>query len=210
MELSEQFNNITKLYGSFSKNPGTFGYNFFNKQFKYQKINAIYIPFQINDIKKAIKSITEFNIQGVGISQPYKIESMQYIDGIDSVAKEIGSINTILNNNSNLIGYNTDWLAIFDTIKDFNNQIYILGNGGYAKAAFYACKKLNKSYINITRDNWYIPQDGLVVNCTPLIIEKNNIINANVNTKSGKKLAFQQACYQYKIYIGNNPNVSIY
>lgn len=205
-----------KIYGSFSENPGIIGYNFFNKQFKHNNINACYIPFRINDIQLAILSIKILNICGIGISMPFKTICMQYLDTIDNTANAIGAVNTIINKNNILYGYNTDWIAIYDTIKETDKPIYILGNGGYAKAAIYACNKLNRKFIQITRQNWNMITNiynSIIINCTPVIniIENNNIVlYANVNTETGKKLAFKQACEQYYLYTGSYPDVSIY
>lgn len=202
------------LYGSFSQNKTSFGYYYFNKKFKEYDINAIYQPFYINNLKIAIESVKELNILGVGISKPFKIEIMNFLDEIDNDALAIGACNTILNNGK-LIGYNTDWKALYFYINNFNLPTVILGNGGYAKSAFYACKKLNREYINITRKNWnYINNiyNSLIINCTPVFdIKKNNniVFHANIETQTGKDLALKQAKEQFKLYTGID-DVSIY
>lgn len=203
-----------KLYGSFSQNPGSFGYNFFNKQFQYNKIEAIYQPFKINNIQEALDIMKIINILGVGVSQPYKVAATHFVK-CDNEVDEIGALNTIVNNGE-LVGHNTDWKSIYDHVLNIDKPTYILGNGGYAKAAFYACRKLNRQYININRDNWHTISsiyDSLIINCTPVesIVENNNVVlYANINTKTGQSLALRQACYQYQIYTGKWPDVSIY
>jgi shikimate dehydrogenase len=53
-------------------------------------------------------SIKILNMAGANITVPYKNDVIKFIDGIDRTAEKIGSVNTIINRNGRLIGYNND------------------------------------------------------------------------------------------------------
>ena len=65
-----------------------------------------------SNLSKAIMSIKLLDICSVSIMSPYKSEVIDYLDDVDSAAMMIGSVDTILNKNNILTGYNTDWLGI--------------------------------------------------------------------------------------------------
>jgi shikimate dehydrogenase len=69
-------------------------------------------------LDKAIISIKSLDINSVSIMSPYKSEVIDYLDDVDSAAMVIGSVDTILNKNSILTGYNTDWLGILFSLAD--------------------------------------------------------------------------------------------
>ena len=79
------------------------------------------------------------NINGINITLPFKEIAYKAIDILESTAEKIGAINTIVNKDSKLYGYNTDaegfYMSIKDSIKDLGvKNALILGAGGSAKA----------------------------------------------------------------------------
>ena len=107
-------NKDTKIYCSFSNNPGNNGCKFFNKLFKKNNINAIYKSFYSDDIKKSIEAVKSLNISGFAVSMPFKTEILNLVDYISDEAFEIGAANTIINHNNKLRAYNTDWIGIYN------------------------------------------------------------------------------------------------
>jgi shikimate dehydrogenase len=202
-----EINKDTMIFGSFSTNPGNLGCKYFNEKFNKNKINAIYKSFQINSIENGIKAMKTLNLKGVGISMPFKQEVIKYIDIIDDITRNTGVCNTVINNNNKLYGYNTDYHALIEFLKDKNyKHMYILGNGGYSKTLQCVCKQLNIQFEIITRSNWhkinYINND-IVFNCTPLenyILPSNTYIDCITTSETGKLLAKYQAEKQYDIY----------
>jgi shikimate dehydrogenase len=96
----------------------------------------------INVIENFIKGIRAMQINGISCTIPHKIAVIPYLDKIDDVAKKIGAVNTIVNKNNVLVGYNTDWLGILNPLQKHislkNKTVAIIGAGGAARAAAYA------------------------------------------------------------------------
>lgn len=174
-----------KIYGLIGKNINySFSKNFFNNKFENEKIDAIYINFDIKKIEEFKTIVTENNISGLNITIPYKESIINQLDYVDPTAKKIGTVNTIKFHNNILSGYNTDYLGFYTSIKNIvnsNTKALILGTGGASKAIAYTLKilkikylfvsrsKKNKNYINYNEiSKEIINKHNLIINCTPL------------------------------------------
>lgn len=101
---------------------------------------------------------------GINITNPYKVKVLKYLDEIDDMAKEIGCVNTVINQNNKLIGYNTDYYgleALFkeNSIDPHNKKCMILGTGGTCKTTCVLLKKLGAKEIIIVSRN---PHDSML------------------------------------------------
>ena len=199
-------NKDTLLYGSFSSNPGNNGNIFFNEAFEKYNINAIYKSFYSTDVGNLVISVKHLNFSGFALSMPLKVDIIKYLDYIDESARNIGAVNTVINVNGKLTGYNTDWIGVYNYISKYHKDIkhmHILGNGGFSKAVQYALEKLGIEYNIITRKDWYkIPLlDGYFFNATPIDIEvKGILIDGRPFTDDGKEIAKLQAIEQFYLY----------
>lgn len=93
-----------------------------------------------------IASIRSLNFRGANVTIPYKQDVMPLIDEISEEAKIIGAVNTIVNNNGRLVGYNTDAHGVYLALEQYaeqikNNHTVIFGAGGAARATVYAVAK---------------------------------------------------------------------
>lgn len=201
-------NKDTKIYGSFSKNPGNNGCEFFNLAFEKYKINAIYKSFYSNDIAKITEAVKTLGFSGFAVSMPYKVEILKYLDSVDEDAKKIGACNTILLEDNRLVGYNTDWLGIYNFFKPKNlKHINIIGTGGFSKSISYAFSLLDINFSFVDRKNIKNIDDvenEYFINATPIeiISSKNYIIDARPTTTEGKNIFILQAIEQFKLYTG--------
>ena len=207
--MSLQINKDTKLYGSFSEKPGNNGCIFFNNAFEKYNINAIYKSFYSNDIKKTIEAVKHLEFSGFALSMPHKISVIPHLNHLDEISHKIGAVNTVINNNGELTGYNTDFFGIIDFFSYINigKNINIIGNGGFSKAIQYACRKLNIEYkIFERKDIDAIPSilNETFINATPIEIKSiySRIIDLRPNTFYGKMVAENQAKHQFKLYTG--------
>ena len=199
-----QINKDTKIYGSFSSNPGNNGCIFFNTKFQKNNINAIYKSFYSNNIQKSIEASKTLNLSGFAVSMPFKKEVLDYVNEIDTNASLIGAANTIVNNNGYLKAYNTDWIGVYNYLKPNKyNFMYVLGNGGFSKAVQFALGKLNIPFYIIDRKKWGdIPNlKGTIFNATPVDVTTNEtLIDGRPFKEQGKQISLLQAEEQYKIY----------
>ena len=196
-------NKDTKIFGSFSANPGNNGCKFFNKKFNSNGINAIYKSFYSENIEKSIQAAIVLGISGFAVSMPFKEQIIVLLNEIDCATKEIGACNTVIIKDNQLKGYNTDWLGVYKyLLKNKIKSLSIYGNGGFSKAVQYACKKLHIDFEIITRKNWQqTPKYENVFNATPVEIKHKNLIDARPHTTTGMIIAEFQANEQYKIYM---------
>ncbi len=137
-------NSETKLYCLFG-NPvsGSLSPALQNSAFASEGINAVYMAFKINSIIEGVKAMRELNISGASVTVPFKQEVMKYIDETDPLAEDIGAVNTLLNDNGTVKGFNTDGYGAVKALMKAGMEIsgasfLILGNGGAARAVSFA------------------------------------------------------------------------
>lgn len=120
------------------------------------KLDFAYLPFEVDpaSLGAAVEGIRAMNLRGVNVTIPHKETVMKFLDAIDPLAKKIGSVNTIVNNNGKLTGYNTDGIGFLRDIENngFNPKgktAVLLGAGGAGRAvaAVLSWAKLKKLYI---------------------------------------------------------------
>lgn len=91
------------------------------------------------------KELRTSDIHAFAVTIPHKETIMNYLDEMDETAKEIGAVNTVVNTNGKLKGYNTDWQGAINTLLKFtslkNKKVAILGSGGTARALAYGLTK---------------------------------------------------------------------
>lgn len=96
-------------------------------------------------LKMAIDGVRAFGIRGVSVTMPHKQAVIKYLDKTDKDAKKIGAVNTIVNNNGKLTGYNTDWLGAVLALEKKTNlkrkKVAVIGAGGAARAIVYGLMK---------------------------------------------------------------------
>jgi shikimate dehydrogenase len=96
---------------------------------------------QSDRLAKRIESLRFADALGANVTIPYKEDVVRLVDECDPVAARIGAINTIVNRNGHLVGYNTDApgfiraLGEFAAFGCFGKKVVILGTGGAARAA---------------------------------------------------------------------------
>ena len=116
-----------------------------NLSFKKHNISAVYSAFEVKDIEKFVSCVRILPIKGISVTIPYKEEIIKYVDVIGETEREIGAINTIVNKDGILMGYNTDGIGAINSLKEVisirNKNVLILGYGGSAKAISYMLLK---------------------------------------------------------------------
>ncbi len=116
-----------------------------NAAYRELGLNYVYLAFNVDDVKGALQGMKSLNIRGFSVTIPHKIEVLNYLDEVDPVAKQIGAVNTVVNDNGCLKGYNTDWLGFVRSLEAHTSiqekQVVILGAGGAARAVAFGIKE---------------------------------------------------------------------
>ena len=101
--------------------------------------------------------LTEKNFKAINVTIPYKETVIPYLYEIDAHAKEIGAVNTVVNRDGKLYGYNTDFYGMRELIRHasveiFGKKVAILGTGGTSKTAYAVAKSLGaESVVKVSR-----------------------------------------------------------
>lgn len=97
-------------------------------------------PEQLAD---AVRGMRALAIRGLAVTMPHKVSIIPFLDRLDPVAKAIGAVNTVVNDNGTLTGHNTDWIGIVNPLMRIaplkGVRVALLGAGGAALAAAYGC-----------------------------------------------------------------------
>lgn len=124
------------------------------------KINSYYSAFPLKNLSNIKLSIKTLNLIGLNITIPYKKKIIKHLDLIDKKAKEIKAVNTVLNKNGKLIGFNTDIEGFGRGLEKKGNwkenPVFIFGAGGAAEAIvsfIYSAGNKNITIINRTTES---------------------------------------------------------
>lgn len=144
------------------------------------------------------------DFKGINVTIPYKKDVIPYLDEMDESAKAIGAVNTIINVDGKLKGYNTDFGGFLYMVKAHNvhmegKKVLIIGNGGACAAVKAVCKHENaKDIVIVSRsanrgaigyDEMYTSHldADIVVNTSPVGMFPN-IANAPIDVSWFHKL----------------------
>jgi len=126
-----------------------------NAGYQALDINYLYVPFRVKDFKGAIEGIRGLGIRGASITMPYKARAIEYVDEIDRVAMETGAVNTIVNNDGVLTGYNTDYQGALKALEEATSlegkKAVLVGGGGAATAIALGLKRGGAKLVILNR-----------------------------------------------------------
>jgi len=107
-----------------------------NCVFKNAAINACYTRVHLTDGAKLRETFFALGLSGANVTVPHKEAAFKACDEVRGFANKVGVVNTIVNENGRLIGYNTDADGFIFSIAGFKNikKVLIIGAGGTAKA----------------------------------------------------------------------------
>ncbi|KMS56266.1 shikimate 5-dehydrogenase [Novosphingobium barchaimii LL02] len=134
----------TKLCMSLSARPGNAGSMLHNRLYELLGLDYVYKSFSTADLPAAIGGIRALGIRGCAVSMPFKEAVIPLIDAMEPSASAIDSVNTIVNDDGHLTGYNTDFVAVRDLLVqrriDPALPFAVRGSGGMAKAVVAALR----------------------------------------------------------------------
>lgn len=168
----------------------SFSKNYYLSKFEKEDIKGIeYDLYPIEDIAQFQELMQQDSaFKGFNVTTPYKQAVLNYLTDLSEEAKEIGAVNCITIKQKDglihLTGYNTDVFGFQHSLSPLltgkNQRALVLGNGGAAKAVFFALKNLNIPFTIVSRtesngDLTYdelnkeiIENHQLIINCSPI------------------------------------------
>jgi shikimate dehydrogenase len=128
-----------------------------NRAFQETGVNGVYAAFHVKPeaLGDAVRGIKALGYRGVNVTIPHKVDVMNYLDEIDEGARIVGAVNTIVNDNGKLKGFNTDGIGYVRSLKEETGielkgkRVLVLGAGGAARGVAYALAKEGASCIYI-------------------------------------------------------------
>lgn len=137
-----------------------------NTLFKEMNLNNIYVPFKVDKIDDFIRAFRELDVKGYSVTIPHKESAINHLDAVDPMAKKIGAVNTIVNKDGKLVGYNTDCKAAIQALGDTDHasgmgekhehlkgkHVTLLGAGGAARAIAFGLQECGAQVSLVNRN----------------------------------------------------------
>ncbi|HPO01811.1 MAG TPA: type I 3-dehydroquinate dehydratase [Treponemataceae bacterium] len=120
-----------------------------NKGYRDQGLDAVYLPIRAETVEEALEFAEEVGIEGLSVTYPFKESVLPNLAQISSQTGEIGACNTILRENGDWRGFNTDAPGFSRALLEFlgcenlkKKRVSIIGAGGAARAIAHAVHAL--------------------------------------------------------------------
>lgn len=105
----------------------------------------IAIPVAPKDLREAVAGLRAMNFRGWNVTIPHKSAIISLLDEIEPAAAALGAVNTVINDNGQLVGANTDVIGFIEPLKERlgetalrGKNAVLLGAGGAARAVLWA------------------------------------------------------------------------
>ena len=129
-----------------------------NAAFKKLGIDYLYVPFRVKkeELEKAIAGMRALNVRGLNVTIPHKVEVISFLDKVDSLVEKIGAVNTIVNDDGVLTGYNTDATGFLQAllergVEPKGKNTVILGAGGASRAISFILVERGANLVILNR-----------------------------------------------------------
>ncbi len=146
MQIQNKFNHNTKIVGVIG-HPIKHSYSplMHNIAFELSGLNYIYLPFDVppSALKDSLKGMIALGIKGFNVTIPLKEKVLPFLKDISEEAGIIGAVNTIVNDDGILRGYNTDVLGVTESLLPFKEELQgatvtVIGAGGASRSVIYS------------------------------------------------------------------------
>jgi len=131
-----------------------------NAAFKKLGLDFVYLPFRVKKeaLSRAVDVVRVLNIKGLNVTIPHKVAIIPFLDKLDPLAEKIGAINTIVNDEGVLTGYNTDATGFLQAlleqgVEPEGKTTVILGAGGASRAISFILAERGAHLIILNRQS---------------------------------------------------------
>lgn len=128
--------------------------------FAAKGLNYRYLTVKVekDDLEAAMNGVKAFNMRGINLTIPHKVQVLQYLDELSEAASIIGAVNMVVNKDGKLFGENTDGKGFLISLENEGvsvdgKQVVILGAGGAARAISVECALAGAAKIIIVNRN---------------------------------------------------------
>lgn len=121
-----------------------------NAAFQANGLNMVYTAFHVKrgDTRRAMDGLRALGIRGLSVTIPHKMDIIPHLDEVDEVALNIGSVNTVVNDEGYLRGYSTDGMGAVRALNagcvdPAGKRILVIGSGGASRAIVFTLATLS-------------------------------------------------------------------
>lgn len=127
-----------------------------NKTFQFMTYNGMYFAVDTINVNQTIRALKALDFGGASITMPHKESVVESLDELHGTARELKTVNTVVNDNGRLLGYNTDsegaMIALKAETAIAGKKTLLVGAGGAARAVAYGLKAENADLAIVNRD----------------------------------------------------------
>jgi len=104
-------------------------------------LDFVYVSFRVikERLAEAVAGLRALNVRGFNVTMPHRVIIIPMLDALDPLARQIGAVNTVVNDNGVLTGYNTDGLGVLKALQEKGvepkgKKVVVIGAGGASRA----------------------------------------------------------------------------
>jgi 3-dehydroquinate dehydratase / shikimate dehydrogenase len=142
---ADRLTTSTRVFGVIGKPLGqSKGIYVHNALFRKMRKNAVYCKFVVSDLRRFMDRIAP-HLHGFSVTIPHKEQIVRYLDSVDTTARHIGAVNTVVRKGGKIKGTNTDAPGALDAIEArmtvSGKSMLVVGAGGAARAIAFEAKR---------------------------------------------------------------------
>ncbi len=129
-----------------------------NAVFQQLGMDYLYVAFRVRkeELSEAIHGIRALGIRGINVTIPHKVDVIPLLDELDPLAERIGAVNTIVNDDGVLKGYNTDATGfqqalLEEGVEPKGKDVVILGAGGASRSVSFILAQEGANLVILNR-----------------------------------------------------------
>jgi len=128
-----------------------------NVAFEHLGLDYVYVAYTVKEdgLRDAVRGMKNLGIYGLNVTMPHKVKIIRYLDRLDETAREVGAVNTVVND-VEMVGYNTDGLGALNALKACGGgprgrKVVILGAGGASRSISFAIAQQASELVILNR-----------------------------------------------------------
>lgn len=161
-----KINGETKLIGFFGSTYRTSKmYAIYNAAMEALGLNYLYVPFVVKNLQKAVEGMRHLGIAAAGVTIPYKLSIIPFLDELDAEAKMVGAVAVVVNRDGKLIGGTTDGQGALRALQEKTDvagkKVVLIGAGGAARAIAFSVQRAGGNLTVLNRAEEIVMAESL-------------------------------------------------